>query len=44
VFERRKMGHLTALGPDVGTALASATRALGALRWASDEDGSAGDR
>jgi 5-(carboxyamino)imidazole ribonucleotide synthase len=44
VFERRKMGHLTALGPDVGTALASAARALGALRWASDEDGSAGDR
>ena len=28
VFERRKMGHLTALGPDVDTALASAT-----ARW-----------
>ena len=31
------MGHLTALGPDVDTALASATRALAALSWADDE-------
>ena len=37
VFERRKMGHLTALGPDVDAALASATRALAALSWADDE-------
>ena len=44
VFERRKMGHLTAVGPDVATALESATRALGALRWANDEGGSEGDR
>jgi 5-(carboxyamino)imidazole ribonucleotide synthase len=34
VFAGRKMGHLTALGPDPATALRSATRALAALRWA----------
>jgi 5-(carboxyamino)imidazole ribonucleotide synthase len=44
VFERRKMGHLTALGPDVVTALAIADQALGALHWATDEDGTEGDR
>ena len=37
VFERRKMGHLTALGPDVETALEAARRAGSALRWADDE-------
>jgi 5-(carboxyamino)imidazole ribonucleotide synthase len=36
VFERRKMGHLTALGSDVDEALASARRALAALHWADD--------
>jgi 5-(carboxyamino)imidazole ribonucleotide synthase len=34
VFERRKMGHLTALGPDVETALAHARAARARLRWA----------
>jgi 5-(carboxyamino)imidazole ribonucleotide synthase len=34
VFERRKMGHLTALGADTDTALAAARRALAALTWA----------
>jgi 5-(carboxyamino)imidazole ribonucleotide synthase len=34
VFERRKMGHLTALGPDVEVALARARRALAKLHWA----------
>jgi 5-(carboxyamino)imidazole ribonucleotide synthase len=37
VFERRKMGHVTALGPDVETALETARRAHAALRWADDE-------
>ena len=37
VFERRKMGHLTALGPDVEAALTAARGALAALRWADDE-------
>jgi 5-(carboxyamino)imidazole ribonucleotide synthase len=36
VFERRKMGHLTALGGDVDDVLASARAALSALRWADD--------
>jgi len=36
VFERRKMGHLTALGPDVIEALARARAALAALHWADD--------
>jgi 5-(carboxyamino)imidazole ribonucleotide synthase len=36
VFERRKMGHLTATGPDVDGALASARRALRALSWADE--------
>ena len=41
VFERRKMGHLTALGADGEGALATARTALAALRWAdaSGEDG-----
>jgi len=37
VFERRKMGHVTALGPDVETALESARRARAALAWADAE-------
>ena len=36
VFERRKMGHLTALAPDVDEALAKARTALAALHWADD--------
>jgi phosphoribosylaminoimidazole carboxylase, PurK protein len=42
VFERRKMGHLTALGRDVDEALAQARAALATLHWADDvtkEDG-----
>lgn len=34
VFERRKMGHLTALGTDVDAALERGRSALGALHWA----------
>ena len=37
VFERRKMGHLTALGPDVDAALTAARTALAMLRWADVE-------
>jgi 5-(carboxyamino)imidazole ribonucleotide synthase len=36
VFERRKMGHLTALGSDVDEALEKARGALSALHWADD--------
>jgi len=36
VFERRKMGHLTAVAADADTALAQARTALAALRWADD--------
>jgi 5-(carboxyamino)imidazole ribonucleotide synthase len=36
VFERRKMGHLTALGADIDEALARARGALAALHWADD--------
>ena len=36
VFERRKMGHLTALGADTDAALDRAQRALAALTWAND--------
>jgi 5-(carboxyamino)imidazole ribonucleotide synthase len=39
VFERRKMGHVTALGPDPETALANARQAHGALSWAPSTDG-----
>ncbi len=39
VFERRKMGHLTATGPDVDAALAAARRALDPLSWADDITG-----
>jgi 5-(carboxyamino)imidazole ribonucleotide synthase len=34
VFERRKMGHVTALGPNVDTALARARQAAGHIGWA----------
>lgn len=36
VFERRKMGHLTALGDTVEAALGRARAAAGKLRWADD--------
>jgi 5-(carboxyamino)imidazole ribonucleotide synthase len=36
VFERRKMGHVAALGPDVDEALARARSAVAALHWAED--------
>ena len=36
VFERRKMGHLTALDTDTNAALDRAQRALAALDWADD--------
>ena len=36
VFERRKMGHLTALADDLDEALARAIRAREALSWAAD--------
>lgn len=39
VFERRKMGHLTALGETPADALERAATALGRLRWADDGDG-----
>ena len=42
VFERRKMGHLTALGSSTDEALEKARGALAALRWA-DEATSAED-
>jgi len=37
VFERRKMGHLTAIGQDVDEALAKARDALARLAWADDD-------
>lgn len=37
VFERRKMGHLTALATDTDAALAHAQDALAALTWADDK-------
>jgi 5-(carboxyamino)imidazole ribonucleotide synthase len=37
VFERRKMGHLTALGGSVDEALETARAALATLGWAKDE-------
>jgi 5-(carboxyamino)imidazole ribonucleotide synthase len=43
VFERRKMGHLTVVGPDVDEALATARGALARLAWA-DEATKEGDR
>ena len=38
VFERRKMGHLTALGTDADEALRTVRRALSTLRWADERD------
>ena len=43
VFERRKMGHLTVVGPDVDEALATARGALARLAWA-DEATKEGER
>ena len=37
VFERRKMGHVAALGPDVESALAQARHAASAFGWADAE-------
>jgi 5-(carboxyamino)imidazole ribonucleotide synthase len=43
VFERRKMGHLTATGDDVDAALAAARAARDQLRWLEDvKEGEAG--
>jgi 5-(carboxyamino)imidazole ribonucleotide synthase len=42
VFERRKMGHLTATATDPGAALAAARAARDALRWTASDEG--GDR
>lgn len=36
VFERRKMGHVTAIADGPGTALAAAREAAGRIRWADD--------
>jgi phosphoribosylaminoimidazole carboxylase (NCAIR synthetase) len=36
VFERRKMGHLTALGGTVDEALERARAALAGLQWADE--------
>jgi 5-(carboxyamino)imidazole ribonucleotide synthase len=36
VFERRKMGHLTALGATTEGALATADRALAKLHWGNE--------
>ena len=41
VFERRKMGHVTALGSSVDDALDRARSAAGRLRWAETETGAA---
>jgi phosphoribosylaminoimidazole carboxylase (NCAIR synthetase) len=38
VFERRKMGHLTATGPSTEDALRRADATLAHLRWAGDDD------
>ena len=38
VFERRKMGHVTALGPTVDAALERARAARAALGWAADPE------
>jgi 5-(carboxyamino)imidazole ribonucleotide synthase len=42
VFERRKMGHLTALGPDIETALDHARTARARLHWADPDTEDAG--
>jgi 5-(carboxyamino)imidazole ribonucleotide synthase len=38
VFERRKMGHVTATGPSIEDALERATSALGHLRWTGEDE------
>ena len=38
VFERRKMGHVTATGPTIEDALRHADAAVGHLHWTGDED------
>ena len=43
VFERRKMGHLTVVAPDVDEALSTARGALARLAWA-DEATKEGER
>jgi 5-(carboxyamino)imidazole ribonucleotide synthase len=43
VFERRKMGHISASGGDIDEALEQAHRALAALHWADEATGE-GDR
>jgi phosphoribosylaminoimidazole carboxylase (NCAIR synthetase) len=43
VFERRKMGHLTAVGTDVDGALGRARNALASLAWGDDPDDVDGD-
>jgi len=37
VFERRKMGHVTAVGPSTDEALARAKAAVALLRWRDDD-------
>ena len=44
VFERRKMGHLTALGATTDEALARAAAALGTLHWADETTQTEDDR
>jgi phosphoribosylaminoimidazole carboxylase (NCAIR synthetase) len=38
VFERRKMGHVTAIGPSTDEALARARSAVDLLRWRDDDE------
>ena len=44
VFERRKMGHLTALGTTTDLALARVREALTKLHWADDTTKAEDDR
>ncbi len=44
VFERRKMGHLTALGTTTDLALATVSEALAKLHWADDTTNAEDDR
>jgi hypothetical protein len=39
VFERRKMGHVTAMGATTDDALARARAAVDLLRWLDDDGG-----
>ena len=38
VFERRKMGHVTATGPSTDEALGRARAAVDLLRWRADDE------